>query len=81
MACGKICYLNRKQAKKSLKEINRQLKKRGEEIILKDVYLCNECLYWHTTSIPKIRSRDLTRHYKNLKNKTNDKPSDKGKKA
>lgn len=55
--CGKACHTSRKSAKKALDKINKE-KKHG----LKDVYFCEQCQHWHTTSMPKKDSRKLSRH-------------------
>ena len=56
--CQKVCYTDRKEAKKHVKEMNRSGKL---ERPLTNVYYCSDCLHWHVTSSPKISSRDYTR--------------------
>lgn len=60
--CSKQCYISRKEAKKSMKNINKT-KHHG----LTNSYFCEECQSWHLTSIGKQRSRDWTRHLKKQK--------------
>jgi hypothetical protein len=61
--CDKVRYTSRSDAKAAVKRINKAhvMGKR-----LTDVYLC-ACGYWHTTSMPKQRSRDYRRFLRKLK--------------
>lgn len=59
MACGKKTFLNRHDAKTYLKLMN---KTHSGTTKLTNVYYCSECDHWHMTSMPKISSRDYTRH-------------------
>ena len=63
-SCGKIRFVNRKEAKKWIKEVNRK-----GEVILTDCYYCPNCLGWHTTSLHKEAARKFGR-YLNNKNKS-----------
>ncbi len=51
--CGKACYPTRKEAKKELKLLN--LKKNFN---LQNIYYCEECCHWHTTSMTKEKYRE-----------------------
>lgn len=54
--CNKRCYGSRKLAKAALKEINMR-----EGFALADVYFCDICSNWHTTSVDKKRCRKFSR--------------------
>lgn len=56
MKCGKSVYIDRKAAKKAMKDHNKQY---GRSFKLMDVYFCEDCMMWHTTSIPKANCRYL----------------------
>jgi ribosomal protein L20 len=57
--CGKFVYRDRAEAKKALKELNKQ----GPNISKKltDVYYCEFCSAYHLTSMNKKKSRYLKR--------------------
>ena len=63
--CTKKRYLTRRWAKQALKEFNKHPD--GLYAKLTNVYKCDECGYWHMTSIEKKKSRAITRHGKNIK--------------
>jgi hypothetical protein len=56
MSCGKATYLTRKEAKKALKKMNRE-----RHWDLENVYFCDTCQCYHTTSMDKKQSRNKTR--------------------
>jgi hypothetical protein len=56
MSCGKATYLTRKEAKEALKKINRE-----RDWGLTNVYFCETCQCYHTTSMDKKLSRNKTR--------------------
>lgn len=58
MTCGKIPYPSRHAAKTALRIIN----KHNRQMHLKDVYYCEPCSAWHTTSTKKSRVRWHKRH-------------------
>lgn len=57
MTCGKRGYSSRKDAKRAIKYFNTRFKDNN----LTDVYWCEECSYYHLTSMPKQQSRDYRR--------------------
>ena len=56
ITCSKKTYLTRWEAKQAIK--NPLLKKSYK---LTNVYFCDVCKSWHTTSMPKQKSRDYKR--------------------
>ncbi len=50
MRCLKKCYQTRSEAKKVMKKLHQ-----------KNIYFCEECSHWHTTSIKKQDFRDLNK--------------------
>lgn len=65
--CTKKRFLTRKWAKHFMKEANKSNK--GLIDKLTNVYKCDECGYWHMTSLDKRKSRAISRHGKQLKKK------------
>lgn len=63
MGCGKRGYFSRKEAKKAMRYYNTQFK----DTPLTDVYYCDECSYYHLTSMPKQQARDYRRHLNKMK--------------
>jgi hypothetical protein len=61
--CLKVCFGNRKDAKKKLKE----LKMSKPHLGLTDVHYCDFCKAYHLTSMGKQKSRDLTRYLRKKK--------------
>lgn len=49
--CGKILYPSEKAAHKARKLINRDLLKKGKEL-MRRAYFCHRCEAWHLTTIP-----------------------------
>jgi len=49
--CGKILYASEKAAHAARKLINRDLKKKGKEL-MRRAYLCDKCEAWHLTTVP-----------------------------
>lgn len=66
MDCSKKRYLTRSIAKEALKRANKESRSLYSK--LTNVYQCDECGYWHMTSIPKKKSRAISRHGKNTNN-------------
>lgn len=60
--CVKKCYPDRASAKKSMKLLNKT-----KHVSLTDIYFCEKCKAYHTTSLPKQSNRDYTRHLRNKK--------------
>lgn len=60
MNCTKKRFSSRSMAKQALKKMNKSCNSLYAK--LTNVYECPECGYWHLTSIPKKKSRALTRH-------------------
>lgn len=65
--CAKSCHYTKAQAKKFMKEFNKG--KRGERK-LTNIYFCESCQAYHTTSMPQKKSRALTRKNNINKNKS-----------
>ena len=59
-SCGKANYFSREEAKTAMERVNRKFKDNG----LKSVYFCDVCLAWHTSSMSKQQSRNITRKLK-----------------
>ena len=69
--CFKVRYSSRKRAKDALKKINKTMTaaiKAKTFDKLMDVYFCEECRIWHTTSMSKLQSRRFEA-YKKIKTK------------
>lgn len=49
--CGKILYPSEKAAHAARKLINRDLKKKGKEL-MRRAYFCDKCEAWHLTTVP-----------------------------
>jgi hypothetical protein len=49
--CGKILYATEKAAHAARKLINRDLKKKGKEL-MRRAYFCDKCEAWHLTTVP-----------------------------
>lgn len=54
--CAKKCYIKKKEAKAAMKSL-----KREKKFDLQTIYFCNECTCWHTTSMDKQQSRNITK--------------------
>lgn len=58
MSCGKKGYITRSEAKKNKK----RLVKLGHTIT--NIYYCEDCSYYHLTSMNKQQSRNITKKVK-----------------
>lgn len=63
MPCGKskARYVSKDEAKRAKKNINKSFSKAK----ITNIYWCDPCAAYHLTSMPKEKSRNITRHNNN----------------